>query len=115
MKAIADELENNKKIEKRIRNTLYGVIIALFIFSISTYGNVRVMSESVDELKTQTRIMRQNNVTYEQFILFNKTYELQIEALQAYLTGDAEQIKEINKKYSELRSAITSTKVSRGN
>ena len=57
-------------------------------------------------------MLRKNAVTYETFVLFNRTYELQLEETQALLSGDMDRLMVIQSKYRELRSMIVQQKPS---
>ena len=52
--------------------------------------------------------------TYENFFLFNRTYELQLEQTQAVLNGDSERVAALQIKYNELRSMIAAQRTIRG-
>jgi hypothetical protein len=74
------------------------------------------MQETVEKQGEHIDILRKNAITYETFILFNRTYELQLEETQALLSGDVDRVLVIQAKYRELRSMIVEKKplISRG-
>lgn len=110
------DIERNTLLESRIRKGLYGLLTTLMVFFIINYGNQRVMQETVEKQGEHIEVLRKNAITYETFILFNRTYELQLEETQALLSGDVDRVLVIQAKYRELRSMIVEKKpmISRG-
>lgn len=110
------DIERNTLLESRIRKGLYGLLTTLMVFFIINYGNQRVMQETVEKQGEHIEVLRKNAITYETFILFNRTYELQLEETQALLSGDVDGVLVIQAKYRELRSMIVEKKpmISRG-
>ena len=112
LEIIQEEIQRKTTLEARIRKGLYGLLTALLVFFIISYGNQRVMQDTVEQQGKHIDVLRKNAITYETFVLFNRTYELQIEAIQAYLEGDQSKVHQINQKYSDLRSMIVEQKPS---
>jgi hypothetical protein len=110
LQTISEAHEKNMKLEDTIRKLLYGTVFTFALFSVVTYGNIRVMQESVEELKVQVSSLKGNAVTYEHFMMFNRTYELQLEETQAALNGDTQRLLQTQAKYRELRAMIIQQK-----
>ena len=110
IESLKTDIERKTLLESRIRKGLYGLLTTLMVFFIINYGNQRVMQETVEKQGEHIDILRKNAITYETFILFNRTYELQLEETQALLSGDVDKVLVIQAKYRELRSMIVEKK-----
>ena len=106
LKEIKIEHANCRKAEERLRKTWRGVVIALLAISLIALVNVGILWQTTRQHGEYINIIRQNYVSYDNFFLFNRTYEMQLEHTQMLLNGDEEDLREIQEKYNELRSLI---------
>jgi hypothetical protein len=112
LEAIQEDIKRKDVQESRIRKGLYGILTAMIVFYIVSYGNQRVLQDNVQKQGEHIEVLRKNVITYETFVLFNRTYELQLEETQALLSGDMDRLMIIQSKYRELRSMIVQKKPS---
>ena len=106
LEQIKKEHEKNKKVEKRIRNWLIALMMTFGIAAISMFGKVIVMDNEITTIGIELEKIKYSYVSHETFIIFNRTYELQLQEIQAMLNGNNERFEEIQRKYRELRSMI---------
>ena len=106
LEQIRKEHEKNKKIEKRIRNWLIGIMLTFGLAAVSMFGKVMVIDSEITTMQIELEKIKYSYVSQESFIIFNRTYELQLQEIQATLNGNNERLKEIQSKYRELRSML---------
>lgn len=111
---IRDEHEKNKRLEKRIRNWLLGIIMTFGVASIAMFGKVMVMDNVITTMYERQIKIKQSYVSQESFMLFNRTYELQLQETQAAINGDVKRVEEIQEKYRELRNMLVEQPQYRG-
>lgn len=111
---IQREHEDCRSAEEKLRKTWRGVVMALLVISLIALVNVGILWQTTKQHGEYINVIRQNYVNYENFFLFNRTYELQLEHTQTLLNGDQSELKEIQDKYNELRSLIIRQPVTRG-
>ena len=111
---LKEEHEKCRGLEKRIRNILYGVIITFGGFLVLAIGNNMVLQKTVKDQGSHIDVIRKNYVTYDNFFLFNRTYEMQLLHSQAMLNGNEKELKTIQDRYNELRSLIIRQPTTRG-
>lgn len=104
--SIKEDITRKTELEAKIRKVLYGLLTTLLVFFVITYGNQRVLQDNVEQQGRHIDVLRKNAITYETFVLWNRTYELQLEETQAALQGDMERVMQIQGKYRELRGMI---------
>lgn len=107
--------DRDNLMETHRKNTrLYVIAVsALGLFSLVSFGNNMVLHSTVTQQGMQIEVIRRNYVDYDNFIMFNRTYELQLEHTQALLNGDQAQLKEVQNRYNELRSLIVRQPITR--
>jgi len=113
LKKISDAHEKNTLLEARIRKLLVAIILAFALFTVISYGNVMVMETKLTKSVEDIKDLKNNSITYENFMLFNRTYELQLEETQATFKGDMPELERIQNKYRELRSMIVQQRMTR--
>lgn len=114
LEQIKTEHEKNKKVEKRIRNWLIAIVMTFGVGSISLFGKVMVMSNNIGQITHQQNEIKSSYVSQESFVLFNRTYELQLKETQATINGNEKKLEKIQEKYNELRNMIVETPQYRG-
>ena len=115
LEELKEEHEKCRRLEKRIRHLLYGIIIAFGGLAIASFGNGMVLQQTVKDQGRHIEVIRKNYVSYDNFFLFNRTYEMQLEHTQALLNGNEEELKIIQNRYNELRTLIVRQRTVRGN
>ena len=106
LEEIRQEHRKNKKVESRIRNWFVAIILSLGVGAISLFGQVMVIGSVQERHDQSIKKIERTYVNYESLMLFNKTYELQLQETQAALKGQKERVKKIQKKYRDLRTMI---------
>jgi len=105
-----DQLKEDYRRVKRF----YQIAVAVFgVLVVVSFGNNMVLQHMVKDQGKHIEIIRKNYVSYEHFMMFNRTYELQLEETQAILNGDEDKLQEIHNKYRELRSMIITQRIIR--
>ena len=106
MEEVEKFCEQLKKDYHNVRR-FYVIGISVFgLFFIGAFGNNMVLHNTVQQQGEHIDVIRKNYITYENFFLFNRTYELQLEQTQAVLNDDTERVKALQEQYNELRSMI---------
>ena len=114
MEEVEKFCEQLKRDYRNVRR-FYVIGISVFgLFFIGAFGNNMVLHNTVKQQGGQIDVIRKNYITYENFFLFNRTYELQLEQTQAVLNGDSERVKTLQEQYNELRSLIVRQRAIRG-
>jgi len=105
------KLDKERKLWKKVSIAIAGTALLVFIM---IGASIKSMEYKMEKNLEQTGVLMRNAVTYDNFFLFNRTYELQMEEIHAFLNGDNEELKNIQEKYRELRSMIVRQPTFRG-
>ena len=107
MNEVEEFCKEMKKDYSRMRQVLLTIIGVFGLFTVVAFGNNMVLQHTVKQHDLYIQALRKNTVTYEDFILFNRTYELQLEYWQAIVNGDEPELARKQREFNELRSMIT--------
>ena len=99
---------------KRMKHLLLTIIAVFGVATVLVIGNNMVLHSTVKQQGGQIDVIRKNYITYDNFYLFNRTYELQLEQTQSVLNGNNERVRELQTQYNELRSLIVTQRAIRG-
>ena len=102
-----------KKDYSRMKHLLLTIIGVFGVFAVVAFGNNMVLQNTVKQHGRYIETLRKNSITYEDFILFNRTYELQLEYWQTMANGSSEELVRKQREFNELRSMITTRRAIR--
>jgi hypothetical protein len=87
------------------------VLLACIVVIILAVGDSARSRYRTDIVESKIDVLEKESITYEQFILFNRSWELQFAHYRAITNGNDTEVVEHEKKYNELRSLIATMRV----